>query len=76
MNELVKEPFELTSNSPDDPRMHKKWGHVTALPSEYLIHFHNGKIRGNSSGQGATCFKCGNVALNGQEILFSLSQLA
>ena len=30
--------FELTSNSPDDPRMHKSWGYITALPSEYLIH--------------------------------------
>lgn len=76
----LKTEFELTSNSPDDPRMHKKWGYVTALPSEYLIHFQNGKIREKSSGQGATCLKWPRdtvfiIPTSLKEILFDASQL-
>src|SRR5262245_37905487 len=41
----------------EDPEKTKKWGLVTAKPSEYLIHFRGGRIRTRSSGQGATCFK-------------------
>lgn len=72
--------FELTSNSPDDPRMHKSWGYITALPSEYLIHFQNGKIKEKSSGQGATCFKWVRdtvfiIPTSLKEILFDASQL-
>jgi regulator of protease activity HflC (stomatin/prohibitin superfamily) len=72
--------FELTSNSPDDPRMHKNWGYITALPSEYLIHFHKGKIKDKSSGQGATCFKWPRdtvfiIPTSLKEILFDASQL-
>jgi flotillin len=72
--------FELTSNSPDDPRMHKSWGYITALPSEYLIHFQNGKIKEKSSGQGATCFKWARdtvfiIPTSLKEILFDASQL-
>ncbi|HMW05619.1 MAG TPA: SPFH domain-containing protein [Leptospiraceae bacterium] len=72
--------FELTSNSPDDPRMHKAWGYITALPSEYLIHFQGGKIKEKSSGQGATCFKWPRdtvfiIPTSLKEILFDASQL-
>jgi regulator of protease activity HflC (stomatin/prohibitin superfamily) len=72
--------FELTSNSPDDPRMHKNWGYITALPSEYLIHFQGGKIKEKSSGQGATCFKWARdtvfiIPTSLKEILFDASQL-
>ena len=75
-----KSGFELTSNSPDDPRMHKSWGYITALPSEYLIHFQGGKIKQKSSGQGATCFKWARdtvfiVPTSLKEILFDASQL-
>ncbi len=48
---------EVTSNSPDDERLGKKWGFIEALPSEYLIHFRKGGIRERTSGQGASCFK-------------------
>ncbi|MBA3547064.1 MAG: hypothetical protein H0T76_11320, partial [Nannocystis sp.] len=35
----------------------KRWGFITAKPSEYLIHMRRGKIRRRSTGQGASCFK-------------------
>lgn len=41
----------------EDPDKTKRWGFVTATPSEYLIHVRGGKIRRRSSGQGASCFK-------------------
>jgi hypothetical protein len=40
----------------EDPERMKKWGLITARPSEYLIHMRRGKVRG-VSGQGASCFK-------------------
>lgn len=41
----------------EDPDKTKRWGFVTANPSEYLIHVRRGKIRRRTSGQGSTCFK-------------------
>jgi flotillin len=41
----------------EDPDKTKRWGFVSAKPSEYLVHVRRGKIRSRSSGQGATCFK-------------------
>ena len=41
----------------EDPEKMKRWGFVTAMPSEYLIHMRRGKIRRRSTGQGASCFK-------------------
>ena len=41
----------------EDPEKTKRWGIVTAKPSEYLIHMRRGRIRRNSTGQGASCFK-------------------
>ncbi len=41
----------------EDPEKTKRWGFVTAKPSEYLVHMRRGKILGRSSGQGASCFK-------------------
>lgn len=41
----------------EDPEKTKRWGFVTAKPSEYLVHVRRGKVRRQSSGQGATCFK-------------------
>ncbi len=35
----------------------KRWGWVSARPSEFLVHVRNGVVRERSSGQGATCFK-------------------
>lgn len=72
--------FELLGNSPDDPRLRKKWGYIAALPSEYLIHFRNGKIRDKSSGQGASCFKWMNdtvfiIPTSLKEIIFQANQL-
>jgi regulator of protease activity HflC (stomatin/prohibitin superfamily) len=40
----------------EDPEKTKRWGFVTAKPSEYLVHVRRGKVL-RSSGQGATCFK-------------------
>lgn len=41
----------------EDPAKTKRWGFVTAKPSEYLIHVRRGRIRRKSTGQGASCFK-------------------
>lgn len=40
----------------EDPEKTKKWGLVTARPSEFLIHMRRGRVR-DVSGQGASCFK-------------------
>lgn len=41
----------------EDPQKTKRWGFVTAKPSEYLVHVRRGRVLSRSSGQGATCFK-------------------
>jgi regulator of protease activity HflC (stomatin/prohibitin superfamily) len=41
----------------EDPEKTKRWGFVTAKPSEFLVHVRGGQVRSRSSGQGATCFK-------------------
>lgn len=41
----------------EDPEKTKRWGIVTAKPSEYLIHMRRGRVRRRSTGQGASCFK-------------------
>jgi hypothetical protein len=41
----------------EDPEKTKRWGFITARPSEYLVHVRRGKVRHRSSGQGASCFK-------------------
>src|SRR5689334_22000469 len=40
----------------EDPEKMKKWGLITARPSEFLIHMRRGRVR-EISGQGASCFK-------------------
>jgi regulator of protease activity HflC (stomatin/prohibitin superfamily) len=40
----------------EDPEKTKRWGLITAKPSEYLVHCRRGRVL-SSSGQGATCFK-------------------
>lgn len=41
----------------EDPEKMKRWGYISAKPSEFLIHMRNGSVVKRSSGQGATCFK-------------------
>jgi uncharacterized membrane protein YqiK len=41
----------------EDPEKTKRWGYVSAKPSEFLVHVRRGKVRSKSSGQGVTCFK-------------------
>ncbi|MFT3769171.1 MAG: hypothetical protein QM820_27345 [Minicystis sp.] len=41
----------------EDPEKLKKWGRISARPSEYLIHMRRGKVLPATSGQGASCFK-------------------
>lgn len=41
----------------EDPDKQKRWGFVTARPSEYLVHVRRGRVRARSSGQGQSCFK-------------------
>lgn len=40
----------------EDPEKTKKWGWISARPSEFLVHMRRGKLM-PSSGQGASCFK-------------------
>jgi flotillin len=40
----------------EDPEKMKKWGLITARPSEFLIHMRRGRVR-EVSGQGASCLK-------------------
>ncbi|NBD13252.1 SPFH domain-containing protein [Corallococcus silvisoli] len=40
----------------EDPEKVKRWGLITARPSEFLIHMRRGRVR-EVSGQGASCFK-------------------
>lgn len=46
-----------TGKPAEDPEKMKRWGIITAKPSEYLIHVRRGKVRRKSTGQGASCFK-------------------
>ncbi|MCC6557088.1 MAG: hypothetical protein IT372_29400 [Polyangiaceae bacterium] len=41
----------------EDPEKLKRWGRITARPSEFLVHMRRGKVLPGSSGQGASCFK-------------------
>jgi flotillin len=40
----------------EDPEKMKRWGFVSAKPSEYLVHVKRGRVT-KRSGQGASCFK-------------------
>lgn len=40
----------------EDPEKVKRWGMITAKPSEYLVHVRGGQVT-EKSGQGASCFK-------------------
>lgn len=76
----LEKDIEVTSSSPDDPRLRKRWGHIAALPSEYLIHFHKGQLAEKTSGQGARCFKRWNdttfiIPTSLKEIVFEANQL-
>ncbi len=72
---------EVTSSSPDDKRLKKNWGTITAYPHEYLIHFRRGKFSQKSSGQGASCYKwLGDtvfiIPTSLKEIVFQANQLS
>jgi flotillin len=41
----------------EDPAKTKRWGIITAKPSEYLIHMRRGRVLRKTTGQGASCFK-------------------
>ncbi len=76
----LEKDIEVTSSSPDDPRLKKKWGYISALPSEYLIHYRNGKFSEKTSGQGACCFKWFRdntfiIPTSLKEIVFEANQL-
>jgi hypothetical protein len=63
----------------EDPEKMKRWGLVSAKPSEYLVHVRHGRIT-SQSGQGASCFKWpwDSVALvptSLQEIRFRADQV-
>jgi regulator of protease activity HflC (stomatin/prohibitin superfamily) len=73
--------IEVTSSSPDDARLTKWWGTVTAYPHEYLIHFRRGQFNARNSGQGASCFKWPGdtvfvIPTSLKEIIFQANQLS
>lgn len=72
---------EVTSSSPDDSRLSKTWGTITAFPHEYLVHFRRGKFNEETSGQGASCFKRPSdtvfiIPTSLKEIVFQANQLS
>ncbi len=76
----IEKDGEVTSSSPDDPRLKKRWGYIAALPSEYLIHFRKGKLDEKTSGQGGSCFKHWSdttfiIPTSLKEIVFEANQL-
>jgi regulator of protease activity HflC (stomatin/prohibitin superfamily) len=76
----LEKDIEVTTSSPDDPRLKKRWGQVAAFPSEYLIHFRRGRLSEKTSGQGARCFKWWNdttfiIPTSLKEIIFEANQL-
>jgi hypothetical protein len=54
--ERSPEPGWRAGRPVEDPEKTKRWGLVTAKPSEYLVHCRRGRIL-RTSGQGASCFK-------------------
>src|SRR5262249_4676712 len=46
-----------TGRPVEDPEKTKRWGVVTAKPSEFLVHVRRGRVLERTSGQGASCFK-------------------
>src|SRR6185436_7155938 len=52
---VVLDEFEIATNTPE--REPKRWGYVSALPSEYLIVYRGGKLRERVSRQGGRCWK-------------------
>ena len=58
MNRPLNAPETWRGARPnEDPEKTKRWGYVTAKPSEFLVHVRRGAVRRKSSGQGASCFK-------------------
>lgn len=68
MNAIVPAPVTATEHRPrvvrgwrqgrpvEDPEKIKRWGFVSAKPSEFLVHVRRGRVT-KRSGQGASCFK-------------------
>jgi flotillin len=58
INERPRENTGWRQGRPiEDPEKTKRWGFVSAKPSEFLVHVRRGQVRKRSSGQGAVCFK-------------------
>ncbi|MBF0226074.1 MAG: hypothetical protein HQK76_11515 [Desulfobacterales bacterium] len=77
----LSDDIEVTSSSPDDGRIKKKFGNITAYPHEYLIHFRNGQLHEKTSGQGGSCFKWPRdtvfiIPTSLKEIIFQANQLS
>lgn len=75
----VPEP-ELTSNSPDDGQQAKRWGWVSARPSEYLVVYRRGSLAPALCGQGARFFKrpsdaCAVVPTTLKQVVFQANQV-
>jgi flotillin len=77
---IVLDDFEMTSNTPEPPERHKRWGFVSALPSEHLIVYRGGKLRERVSRQGGRCWKRPSdtvaiVPTTLKEVLFRANQI-
>lgn len=78
---MLSDGVEVTTSSPNDERLEKRWGYITAYPHEYLIHFRKGRLNEKNSGQGAICFKWPRdtvfiIPTSLKEIVFQANQLS
>jgi flotillin len=78
---VLSDGVEVTTSSPNDERLEKRWGYITAYPHEYLIHFRKGRLNEKNSGQGAICFKWPRdtvfiIPTSLKEIVFQANQLS
>jgi regulator of protease activity HflC (stomatin/prohibitin superfamily) len=78
---MLSDGVEVTTSSPNDKRLEKRWGYIAAYPHEYLIHFRKGQLNEKNSGQGASCFKWPRdtvfiIPTSLKEIVFQANQLS
>ncbi|MDM8558670.1 SPFH domain-containing protein [Candidatus Parabeggiatoa sp. HSG14] len=78
---MLSDGVEVTTSSPNDERLEKRWGYIAAYPHEYLIHFRKGQLNEKNSGQGASCFKWPRdtvfiIPTSLKEIVFQANQLS
>ncbi len=77
---VMLDDIEVASNTPEGRERMKRWGVISALPSEFLVVYRRGKLRGSVGGQGGRCFKWPGdtvaiVPTTLKEVLFKANQI-